>query len=316
MMGWFFFIVALGALAWQNREKLGFSPQTETDHEVEFEDETPPRQLNFSTGIVVDTGKPLGIVVKVGHDPSTVRGDGSNIVDYFPIHIGNTSETSGHQTQAIGIDTIVIAFPEQLADALIKRLNRTRESSTNPELFTSALGVFLSAAYYFLQASGAATWGTAIRSAEGDLNWSRFMGKFVQSLVRQAWGEQLRWEDEKNNPLAPEIANIWKYVREVAGWMESNDELEHFFGRTLHDSIGALQALIGDQAGVVGLSSREADPHLGGHQTAVAAPRLVTQLTDPEAPTAPGPRTKGRLAIATALDEPSPVDKPTGPDVA
>ena len=277
-MGWILFFVALGALAWQNREKLGFGPTTKTaDDHVDFEDEPPKRVLDFSTGHAVEDPEDTTIclILKAGQAPGTKRGDGHEIIDWLPVHLGNTDAKPGNDTLALSLDQHCWLIIGPIQEQLQGRMQST-SGSTPPDLLASLAGLFVTEAYLYLQAAGQGHWGKGFRTEEGALRWERFTGMFLVHLNAQGPGKMHAWQ-LSTEPVAPEMAELWKQLLGHVTDMERHGVVKHWLGAILHNVIGQMDQSLGMQAGIQGLvgGARE----LGaGPRTRAATPRMAAQL--------------------------------------
>jgi len=236
------------------------------------------RTLDFSSGNeVVDPTQPMGLVLKLGQGPHSIRGQGVRLVEHIPAFVGPIDSSAGMATSAAGLEHVVLTFTGDVERDLRARL-QGQHGHTDPAMFLFIIGLFLSEAYLYLQSSGAGIWGKGLYDQNGGLNWNRFTANLLGALQHKARGEQLAWE-ASTHQLAPEMAKAWLELSAGADHMIRYGVEAHFFGNALQNVIEPLQVALGEQAHLVAGMRRSSTSGLGsGHRTSFLGTVRPTQL--------------------------------------
>ncbi|PIR47524.1 hypothetical protein COV06_03680 [Candidatus Uhrbacteria bacterium CG10_big_fil_rev_8_21_14_0_10_50_16] len=263
--------------AWQRWGQPQFMGRTAAAGRRTPSNQVEERRLDFSSGNEVeDPNEPMGLALKLGQGPHTVRGQGTRLVEHIPAFVGRVDSSAGMATSAAGLEHVVLIFTGDVERDLRNRL-QGNAGRTDPAMFLFIIGLFLSEAYLYLQSSGAGVWGKVLYNANGQLDWNRFTANLLSALQHKAYGERLAWEASAHS-LAPEMARAWLEMSAGVTYMIQHGVERHFLGNALQNVIEPLQVALGDQAALVS-GMRAHSSGLGqGHRTSFLGTVRSAQL--------------------------------------
>ena len=212
-------------------------------------------------------------MIKLGQEPETVRGLGGDIKEHFPLFLGTSKSSKGHQTQMMGLEQIFVPLPHDIATALNKRF-LGKKGSTPFDLYAATLNPFLTYAYYFIQMSGTSAWGKTYKDGKA-VNVPKFMAGLLTYMSKQVRVQVSDWQDRVNSDQDPDVNRqmftIWKQAQKRVEEMLTRDYTEFDQGQILEAVIPQLfEAILGQHAVVTGKSAFPAPVMPGGHATQMA----------------------------------------------